>query len=323
MSFLDKLKNAFSKKEDKAVYLSGFKKTNSSFGDQLKEMSYEYKGIDDEFLEQLTIVLLESDIGIETADLICEKLKEKAEEYPELSFDWAMSFLLEIMKEIYEEYDDIPIKVNESGTTVILLEGVNGSGKTTTAAKLAQMYKKEGKNVVFVAADTFRAGAIEQLAKWADKLDIPCIKGRENGDPSAAIVDGCRYAKEVGADILICDTAGRLQNKQGLMAELGKMNRVASKEIEGAPHNTWLVLDATTGQNGLSQAKLFNESTNLTGIILTKMDGTAKGGIVLAIKHILHLPVLYIGLGEQPTDLRPFDLDSYLYSISEGLDNAE
>ena len=285
-------------------------------------MKHEFTGINDSFLEDLTVVLLESDVGIETADLICEKLKEKAEEYPSLSFDWAMSFLLEIMKEIYEEVDDKPIVYNETGTTVILLEGVNGSGKTTTAAKLASMYLKQGKSVAFVAADTFRAGAIEQLAKWSEKLGITCIKGRENGDPSAAIVDGCRYAKENNIDILICDTAGRLQNKQGLMAELEKMNRVSAKEIPGAPHNTWLVLDATTGQNGLSQAKIFNEATNLSGIILTKMDGTAKGGIVLPIKHVLQLPVLFVGLGEHPEDLRPFDLDSYLYSISEGLGDA-
>ena len=322
MSFFDKLKSVFGHKEYKAIYLSGFKKSNDSFGNQLKEMKHEFTGINDSFLEDLTVVLLESDVGIETADLICEKLKEKAEEYPSLSFDWAMSFLLEIMKEIYEEVDDKPIVYNETGTTVILLVGVNGSGKTTTAAKLASMYLKQGKSVAFVAADTFRAGAIEQLAKWSEKLGITCIKGRENGDPSAAIVDGCRYAKENNIDILICDTAGRLQNKQGLMAELEKMNRVSAKEIPGAPHNTWLVLDATTGQNGLSQAKIFNEATNLSGIILTKMDGTAKGGIVLPIKHVLQLPVLFVGLGEHPEDLRPFDLDSYLYSISEGLGDA-
>ena len=322
MNFLDKLKSVFTKKDDKAIYLSGFQKSKSAFGDQLNEMAYRYTEINDDFLEQLTIVLLESDVGIETADLICERLKQKAEEYPKMSFQWAMSFLLEIMKELYEETPDNGIVYNENGPTVILLEGVNGSGKTTTAAKLASMYKKQGKSVVFTAADTFRAAAIEQLAEWGQRLDVPCIKGRENGDPSAAIVDGCRYAREHNADILICDTAGRLQNKQGLMAELQKMNRVAGKEIEGAPHNTWLVMDATTGQNGLSQARIFNESTKIDGIILTKMDGTAKGGIVLAIKNVLHLPVLFLGLGEQPEDLRPFDLDSYLYSISEGLENA-
>ena len=184
-------------------------------------------------------------------------------------------------------------------------------------------YQQQGKTVAFVAADTFRAGAIEQLAKWGERLNVPCIKGRENGDPSAAIVDGCRYAKENNIDILLCDTAGRLQNKANLMNELAKMNRVSAREIEGAPHNTWLVLDATTGQNGLSQAEVFAESTTLSGIILTKMDGTAKGGIVLAIKNKLHLPVYFIGLGEQPDDFRPFDLDGYLYSISEGLDTHE
>ena len=324
MSFLSKLKDKFfgHAEEEKAVYLSGFKKAKQTFGDQLNEMRYQFKGVDDEFLEQLTIILLESDVGIETADLICDRLKEKCDNFPGLTFHWAMNFLIEIMQEVYNEYEDTDIVYNENGPTVILLEGVNGSGKTTSAAKLAQMYMKQGKSVAFGAADTFRAGAIDQLAKWGERLGVHCIKGRENGDPSAAIVDGCRYAKENGIDILLCDTAGRLQNKVNLMNELSKMNRVSAREIEGAPHNVWLVLDATTGQNGLSQAQVFAESTKLSGIILTKMDGTAKGGIVLAIKHKLHVPVLFIGLGEQPEDLRPFNLDSYLYSISEGLENG-
>ena len=324
MSFLSKLKDKFFGKaeEEKAVYLSGFKKARQTFGDQLKEMEYQFKGVDDDFLEQLTIILLESDVGIETADLICDRLKVKCTDFPGLTFHWAMNFLIEIMQEVYNEYEDRPIVYNENGPTVILLEGVNGSGKTTTAAKLARMYMLQGKTVAFVAADTFRAGAIDQLAKWGERLGVHCIKGRENGDPSAAIVDGCRYAKENNIDILLCDTAGRLQNKIGLMNELSKMNRVSAREIEGAPHNVWLVLDATTGQNGLSQAEVFADSTTLSGIILTKMDGTAKGGIVLAIKHKLHVPVLFIGLGEQPEDLRPFDLDTYLYSISEGLGNG-
>ncbi len=324
MSFLDAIKEKFQKKDDRAVYLSGFAKAKSRFGDELQNLSYKYKGyIDEDFLEQLTILLLESDVGIDTADLICEELRQKGNEYGKIPFSFCMNFLLETMKKIYEEYPDEPIVYAESGPTVILLEGVNGSGKTTTAAKLARMYQKQGKSVAFVAADTFRAGAIAQLAEWGERLDVPCIRGIENGDPSAAIVDGCRYAKENGIDILLCDTAGRLQNKAGLMAELSKMNRVAGKEIPGAPHNTWLVLDATTGQNGLSQARVFSEATQLTGIILTKMDGTAKGGIVIAIKHQLHLPVLFIGLGEKPQDLRPFDLDSYLYSISSGIENVK
>ena len=323
MSFLSKLKDKFFKKEDKATYLSGFQKAKQTFGDQLSEMQYEFHGVDDDFLEQLTIILLESDVGIETADLICDKLKEKCDNFPSLTFHWAMNFLMEIMQEVYLEYPDTEIQFNENGPTVFLLEGVNGSGKTTTCAKLAHMYLQQGKSVAFVAADTFRAGAIDQLAKWADRLGITCIKGRENGDPSAAIVDGCRYAKENNIDILLCDTAGRLQNKSHLMNELSKMNRVAAREIEGAPHNTWLVLDATTGQNGLNQASIFAESTDLNGIILTKMDGTAKGGIILSIKQKLKLPVFFIGLGEQREDLRPFDLDGYLYSISEGLNTNE
>ncbi len=323
MSFFSKLKDKFTHKEDKAVYLQGFEKSKNTFSDALNQMSYSFHGVDDEFLEQLTIVLLESDVGITRADLICEKLKKKCEEFPSVTFHWAMNFLLEIMKEIYEEVEDEPIVYNENGSTVILLEGVNGSGKTTTCAKLANMYIQQDKKVAFVAADTFRAGAIDQLAMWGERLNVPTIKGRENGDPSAAIVDGCRFAKEKGADILLCDTAGRLQNKVNLMQELSKMNRVSGREIEGAPHNTWLVLDATTGQNGLSQAKIFAESTKLTGIVLTKMDGTAKGGIILAIKHELHVPVLFIGLGEHPEDLRPFDLESYLYSISEGLKGVQ
>jgi len=323
MSFLSKLKETFSKKEDQAQYLSGFSKSRQTFGDQLNEMQYEFKGVDEEFLEQLTIILLESDVGITTADEICDRFKKKCDDFPELTFHWAMNFLLETMKEMYEEYPDEPIVYNENGPTVILLEGVNGSGKTTTSAKLAQMYMNEGKTVAFTAADTFRAGAIDQLARWGERLNVPTVKGRENGDPSAAIVDGCRYARENNIDILLCDTAGRLQNKSTLMAELEKMNRVSAREIEGAPHNTWLVLDATTGQNGLSQAQVFAESTKLSGIILTKMDGTAKGGIVLAIKHLLHVPVYFIGLGESPEDLRPFDLDGYLYSISEGLERGE
>ncbi|QRG87366.1 signal recognition particle-docking protein FtsY [Bulleidia sp. zg-1006] len=322
MSFLDSLKAAFRKKDDQATYLSGFKKSNQSFGNKLGEMQYHFKGVDDAFLEQLTIILLEADVGIHTADYICEQLKIKCKEYPSITFHWAMNFLIETMQECYEEVEDKPIQFNENGPTVFLLEGVNGSGKTTTTAKLGYSFLKQSKKVAFTAADTFRAGAIEQLQEWGNRLSIPVIAGKENGDPSAAIVDGCRYAKENQMDILLCDTAGRLQNKVNLMAELSKMNKVAGREIEGAPHNTWLVLDATTGQNGLSQAKIFAESTKLTGIILTKMDGTAKGGIVLAIKHQLHIPVLYLGLGEKQEDLRPFDLQSYLYSISKGLEDA-
>ncbi len=321
--FLDKLKEVFSKKDDQAIYLSGFKKSQESFGQKLDGLSYKFKGINDEFLEELTIVLLESDVGIETADLICERLKVMAADYPSISFKWAMNFLIEIMSEIYNESENPEIKYNEEGPTVILIVGVNGAGKTTSIAKLIQYYKNLNKNVAVAAADTFRAGAIEQLDTWAQRLGVPCIKGKENSDPSSVLVDACRYAKDNNIDILLCDTAGRLQNKISLMNELAKMHKVINREIEGAPHNVWLVLDGTTGQNGLSQAAIFDEVTNLTGIILTKMDGTAKGGIIVAIKNKLKIPVYFIGLGEKPEDLRPFDLNSYLFSISSGLQNAK
>ncbi|MEA4875010.1 signal recognition particle-docking protein FtsY [Anaerorhabdus sp.] len=322
MSFLDTLKEKFKKRDDQAIYLSGFKKTKDSMGEKLNELAYKYKGINDDFLEELTIVLLESDVGIETADEICERLRQKAKQYSVITFRYAMSFLMEIMKDLYNE-TPIPELSYEHDINVIFLVGVNGSGKTTSCAKLIRYFQDQGKTVGVVAADTFRAGAIEQLARWAEKLGVHCVKGKEQSDPSSVLVDGCRWAKENKVDILLCDTAGRLQNKQNLMNELAKMHRVVTREIEGAPHHVWLVLDSTTGQNGLSQAKIFQEATQVSGIILSKMDGTAKGGIVLAIKNILHIPVYFIGLGEKETDLRPFDLDSYLYSISEGIQHVQ
>ena len=218
MSILDSLKSIFQKKDDKAVYLSGFKKSKDSLQEKSSSLKKNFKGVDDEFLEQLEIVLLESDIGVETADAICENMKKTADEYVNVSWKWAVNFVIQSMKDLYEEVPDEPIRWNENGPTVIFLEGVNGSGKTTTAAKLTAKYQAEGKKVALVAADTFRAGAIDQLDTWAERLNVPCIKGRENGDPSAAIVDGCRYAKENNIDVLLCDTAGRLQNKAGLMA---------------------------------------------------------------------------------------------------------
>ena len=223
------------------------------------------------------------------------------------------------MAELYNAHEDRSFQENADGPTVILMVGVNGSGKTTTTAKLAKRFTEANKSVVLAAADTFRAGAVDQLAKWAQRLDLPCIKGRENGDPSAVLVDACRYAKEHHADIVIGDTAGRLQNKANLMKELEKMKRVTAKEIPGAPHEVWLGIDATTGQNGISQASVFMETTDVSGIILTKTDGTAKGGIVIAIRDLLGLPVTYIGLGEGVDDLRPFDINAYLYGLCEGI----
>ncbi len=322
MSFLKKLKNKVLGKENKEEYLSGFKRTSDNFTLGADQLQKKFKKVDEEFLEELMILLLESDIGYETAELIVKQLKDYDRDYVIHNFARAMEFVVESMAAIYGKDDDNFSFINEDGVKVILLVGVNGSGKTTTCAKLMSKYKAEGHKVAAVAADTFRAGAIDQLARWGETLDIPVIKGIENGDPSAAIVDGCRYAKDNDIDILLVDTAGRLQNKKNLMNELEKMNRVIDREIPGAPHAVWLVIDSTTGQNGLSQASVFLESTNVNGIVLSKMDGTAKGGIIIGIKNVLELPVVFVGVGEKPSDLVEFDIDSYLYSIASGLDNV-
>jgi len=210
------------------------------------------------------------------------------------------------------------IAMAESGPTVILMVGVNGVGKTTTIGKLAYKYKNEGKKVLLIAGDTFRAGAVEQLEVWANRVGVD-FYGKENIDPAGVIYDGLLKAKEMESEIVIIDTAGRLQNKVGLMAELEKVNKVIGKHVEGAPHETLLVIDAATGQNGISQAESFKEITNITGLVLTKLDGTAKGGIVLAIKEKVGLPVKFIGLGEQMKDLKSFDIESYIYGLFKDL----
>ncbi len=311
------------KKADKNKYLHGFAKTNDSLGRKLRFVTENKKQNKEDFMEQLMVTLIEADIGYQTADMICDRFFTKCQNYYYLFAKDIMYFLGETFRDVYYEKADDPIVYNQDGPTVILMVGVNGSGKTSTCAKLANRYLSEGKTVAFAAADTFRAGAIEQLDKWAERLGIPCIKGKDNQDPSSVLVDACRYVKNNQIDILICDTAGRLQNKLNLMAELEKMNRVLGKEIPGAPHDSWLVLDANTGQNGLSQAELFNEITDLNGIILTKMDGTSKGGIIIAIKHMTGLPVRYITVGEQLDDIQDFDFDLYLESIIGELKHAK
>ena len=304
----------FSRK-NKDKYLHGFAKTSHSFGHKLRILSQNRKKNKEDFMEQLMVTLIEADIGYQTSEKICDRFFEICSDYFYVSPRDVMTYLSQSFREIYDPENDGQILINENGPTVILMVGVNGSGKTSSCAKLANMYLEEGKSVAFVAADTFRAGATEQLQQWAERLGIPCVCGKEKEDPSSVLVKGCRYAKEHGTDVLLCDTAGRLQNKINLMAELEKMHKVLGKEIEGAPHNTWLVLDANTGQNGLSQAELFHEITDLNGIILTKMDGTSKGGIILAIKNMTGIPVRYITVGEQMEDLQEFDFDLYLDSI--------
>lgn len=323
MGIFSKLKQAFHTKDDGDRYLSGLDKSKKSFSQRIRKLALGFSGVDEAFLEELMVVLLEADIGIKTAQKIVDAVESEAMDRHLKSFEEISECLIEQMANLYNAKADKEFTYNPDGPTVILMVGVNGSGKTTTTAKLAKRFGEEGKSVVLAAADTFRAGAVDQLAMWADRLQLPCIKGRENGDPSAVLVDACRYARDHHADVLIGDTAGRLQNKANLMKELSKMKRVVEKEIPGAPHEVWLVIDATTGQNGISQAQIFMETTDVSGIILTKMDGTAKGGIVIAIRDLLGLPVKYIGLGETVDDLRPFDINTYLYGLCEGILNNE
>ncbi|UNT95764.1 signal recognition particle-docking protein FtsY [Allobaculum mucilyticum] len=318
MAFFEKLKSKFVRSKDKDKYLSGLSRSRKSFGDRIRALSNSFHGINDELLEEIMIILLESDMGIHTAQKIVDEFESRSKEIK--NYDSMEDYLISILYEFYDPDKDSEWSLNENGPTVIMMVGVNGSGKTTTTAKLINYFQESGKSVAAAAADTFRAGAVEQIEIWAERLGAPCIAGKEKQDPASVIVDACRYVKEHNTEVLICDTAGRLQNKTNLMRELEKMGRVAGREIEGAPHETWLVLDATTGQNGISQAREFMEVTPVNGIILTKMDGTAKGGIVMAIRDQLGLPVRFLGLGEKPEDLRPFDLSSYLVGITKGLE---
>ena len=319
MALFQSIKDAFIKNQDKDKYLSGLGRSRKSFGDKIRSLSNSFHGIDDDLLEEIMILLLESDVGIHTAQKIVDRFEENASHIHE--YESMEDYFISILHDFYDQEQDGFIRYNEEGPTVIFMVGVNGSGKTTTSAKLIQYYKNLDMSMAVAAADTFRAGAVDQIETWAHRLDVPCIKGAPNQDPSSVLVDACRYAKENQIDILLADTAGRLQTKTNLMKELSKMVRVCDREIPGAPHEVWLVLDATTGQNGISQAKQFLEATQVSGIILTKMDGTAKGGIVLAIHDQLNIPVRFLGLGEKPDDLQPFDINSYLMGITKGLED--
>lgn len=315
MGFFSDLKNSISGKVDQNKYLSGFSKTNDNLGKKLRFLTKSDIKNKDQLVEKLMVTLIESDVGYQTSNKICERFYKKATEFMFTSEEDIYEYLIDAFRFIYKPEENSEIVFNANGPTVIFLVGVNGSGKTTSVAKLANMYRNQGKKVCLAAGDTFRAGATEQLSSWANKLGVDVVTGKDNQDPSSVLVDACRHAKEISADILICDTAGRLQNKTSLMNELAKMKKVVSREIEGAPHNTFLVLDSNTGQNGISQATLFNECTSLNGVILTKLDGTAKGGIIFAIKDTINVPVKFITLGENIDDIKEFDFDLFLYSI--------
>lgn len=305
-------------------FKAGLEKTRNSFTSKVNDLVARYRKVDEDFFEELEDLLLQADVGFETVMELMDKLRFEVQRQNIKDTQGIQAIISEKLVEIYEqgEEDLIDLNIQPQGElTVILFVGVNGVGKTTTIGKLAHRLKSEGKTVVLAAGDTFRAGAIDQLQVWGDRVGCEVIKQSEGSDPAAVMYDAIRAAKNRGADVLICDTAGRLQNKVNLMNELEKVHRVISREVPNAPHEVLLALDATTGQNALVQAQTFKEVTNVTGIVLTKLDGTAKGGIVLAIRNKLHIPVKFVGLGEKMDDLQPFDAERYVYGLfAEGLD---
>lgn len=323
MGFFSKLKEKFSKKEvfkddkQKDRYDKGLEKTRKEFSDKLNKLNKKYQKVNPEYFEELEEMLIMSDIGVNTVisfmDRLVDRVKKEKIEDPEL----LREIIVDELFIIYVNNEVLTNKINysEEGPTVLLFVGVNGVGKTTTIAKIAKQEKDKKKKVLLVAGDTFRAGAIEQLKEWGDRLKVDVVTSEENSDPASVVYKGIEKAKNEKYDVVLVDTAGRLQNKLNLMKELEKINKVIVNLIGHEVNETLLVIDATTGQNGISQAKAFKEITNVTGIVLTKLDGTAKGGIVLAIKEDVNIPVKFIGLGEKPEDLEYFDIEKYIYGL--------
>ena len=318
MGIFDKLKKDFKKEEKEEVqkYDKGLEKSRKYFVSQLNNLSKKYKNIDEDYFEELENILIMADIGVNTVVKFTNLLKQRVKNEHIKDADMLKEIIIDELFIMYVGNNilDSKIHYSDDSPTVILFVGVNGVGKTTTIGKMANKLKNEGKKVLLVAGDTFRAGAIEQLVEWGNRLDIPVVTSKSK-DPSSVIYDGLDKATKEEYDVVLVDTAGRLQNKVNLMKELEKINRVIKKIIPSAPHETLLVIDATTGQNGISQAKSFKEITNITGIVLTKLDGTAKGGIVLAIKEEVAIPVKYVGLGERVEDLEKFDIEKYIYGL--------
>ena len=324
MGFFNKIKEKFFGQSvtQNEKYVAGLDKSGKGLSDKINQLAARYRTIDEDYFEELENILIMSDVGVNMVMKIVDEIKKEVRLENITDPNLINDIIIDKMFVIYanDSFMTTDINYNPNGLTVILMVGVNGAGKTTTIAKLAhKMINEEHKTVMVAAGDTFRAGAIDQLAVWAERLGVDIVKGREGGDPSAVVFDAIKQAKEKNVDVLICDTAGRLQNKVNLMNELEKTNRVISREIPEGAHETLLVIDATTGQNGVSQAVEFSKITNITGIVLTKMDGTAKGGIVLSIKDQLNIPVKFIGLGEKLDDLQEFDLEQYIYGLCRRL----
>lgn len=318
MGLFDKFKNIFKKSEQKEVeiYDKGLEKSRTYFKDKISLLNGKYKKVSEEYFEDLEEILIMADIGINTVVEFVDRLKKRVKKENITDTEDLKDIIVDEMFIIYINNQIVVNKINysENSPTVILFVGVNGVGKTTTIGKMAHKLKNEGKSVLLVAADTFRAGALEQLKEWGNITDCDVVL-KENSDPASVVYDGVKKAIEENIDVVLVDTAGRLQNKTNLMEELAKINRVIKKQLPSAPHETLLVLDATTGQNGISQAKSFKEITDVSGIVLTKLDGTAKGGIVLAIKENVDIPVKFVGLGEKKEDLRVFDIEKYIYGL--------
>lgn len=317
---------AAAESEEEVHYDRGLAKTRHGFGAKLRQLLANFHRVDEDFFDDLEETLIEADVGYEMALKISDALRDEVKFRNAKSKEDVSNAVIERMVEIYDaegKDEDNTLHFAATGPTIYLFVGVNGVGKTTTIGKLAHRFKGQGKKVLLAAGDTFRAGAIEQLVAWGDRVGVPVVQKPAGSDPAAVVFDAVRKAKDEHYDILLIDTAGRLQNKVNLMKELEKIGRIIKREVPEAPHETLLALDATTGQNALTQAKQFREVTPLTGIILTKLDGTARGGIVLAIRNELHLPVKLVGLGEQMDDLRDFNPEEFVYGLFKGLVTAK
>lgn len=309
--------------DDAQLYEKGLEKTNKGFGARLNAFFAQFRTVDEDFFDDLEELLIESDVGYETAEELTEQLRDEAKLQKAKSHEDLKRVIVEKLVDLYDQNgnseDEKLIYNPDNKPNVYLFVGVNGAGKTTTIGKLAKRFKDEGKSVILAAADTFRAGAVEQLVEWGKRVDVPVVVGKEKADPASVVYDATEKAIKEKADYLLVDTAGRLQNKKNLMSELEKIQRTIKKLLPDQPTETLLVLDGSTGQNALLQAKDFDKTTKLTGLVLTKLDGSSKGGVVLAIRNEMNLPVKLVGLGEKPEDLSDFDAANYAIGLFHGL----
>lgn len=316
-------KDSEEENDDTQLYEKGLEKTNKGFGTRLNAFFAQFRTVDEDFFDDLEELLIESDVGYETAEELTEQLRDEAKLQKAKSHEDLKRVIVEKLVDLYDQNgnseDEKLIYNPDNKPNVYLFVGVNGAGKTTTIGKLAKRFKDEGKSVILAAADTFRAGAVEQLVEWGKRVDVPVVVGKEKADPASVVYDATEKAIKEKADYLLVDTAGRLQNKKNLMSELEKIQRTIKKLLPDQPTETLLVLDGSTGQNALLQAKDFDKTTKLTGLVLTKLDGSSKGGVVLAIRNEMNLPVKLVGLGEKPEDLADFDAANYAIGLFHGL----